>query len=639
MRRRQLGQDPRRRRSRVPPCPAGLGREVALGARVAVYRFLAAPNSRAQHNRELTAQRSARADRAGWLDLQTLIDRDLALKTLANDQFDVVVIGGGVTGAGIALDAASRGLDVALIERDDFACGTSSRSSKMVHGGLRYLQNFDIALVREALIERRIMVELAPHLVWPTPFLVTAFEGERVDRKIGVGLNMYDAMQRGQASRRVDKQRRAELAGLSLRQYKAEFDEKEWTPERHRMIDGDEVKQRVPALSTRDPKAAYLFYDCQTDDVRLVLTILGEAERYGAVIANDTAADEIIERDGETVGVLARDTETGEQFELHARHVVNATGVWADQLTTQHARETDVPVIKPSRGTHLTFASEDLPLRKTALVVPAGEGRMMFTLPWMGRTLVGTTDVEYDGDLAHVAPPLDDVEYILRALNDYFGTELTTAQITGAYAGVRPLISTGDPKKSVDISRTSEMYETASGLITMTGGKLTTWRPMAEQVVDRLVARERLDAPCRTEEIPLGLPIDVADLPVAPGLGDAAREHLVARYGYAANEVVSLIRSKPELAQPIVSDMPDVLAEVVMATRNEQARSIGDVLLRRTRLGLLSARELVAGSGDLPMAVGHVADLMAEELGWDDARKAHECDEWQRVAVAEGILP
>lgn len=568
-----------------------------------------------------------------------MISRSDALRSLASDEFDVLVIGGGVTGAGIALDAASRGLDVALVERDDFACGTSSRSSKMVHGGLRYLQNFDIALVREALIERRVMVELAPHLVWPTPFLVPAFGDDRIDRKIGVGLNMYDAMQRGQASRRAEKQRRAELAGLSLRQYKAEFDEKEWTPERHRMIDGDEVKQRVPALAKRDPKAAYLFYDCQTDDVRLVLTILGEAERYGALIANDVAAEKPIEHDGDVAGVIARDMHSGDAFEIRAKHVVNATGVWADQLTTDDARETDVPIIKPSRGTHLTFAHEDLPLRKTAVVVPAGEGRMMFTLPWMGRTLVGTTDVEYEGDLSHIAPPLDDVEYILKALNDFFGTSLTVGHVTGAYAGVRPLISTGDPKKSVDISRTSEMYETPSGMITMTGGKLTTWRPMAEQVVDRIVARERREAPSRTEEIPLGLPMDPEDLPVANGLDEAARRHLAARYGYAATEIVSMVRSEPELASPIVTDMPDVLAEVVMAARNEQAQTIGDVLLRRTRLGLLSARELVAGGGDVPMAVEHVARLLARELDWDDARRMHECDEWQRVAVAEGILP
>ncbi|MFY9488167.1 MAG: glycerol-3-phosphate dehydrogenase/oxidase [Solirubrobacterales bacterium] len=568
-----------------------------------------------------------------------MISRDQAIKALPAEQFDVLVIGGGVTGAGVALDAASRGYSVALIERDDFAAGTSSRSSKMVHGGLRYLQNFDIALVREALIERRIMVELAPHLVWPTPFLVTAFEGERIDRKIGVGLNMYDAMQRGQASRRAEKQRRADLAGLSLRQYKREFDEQEWNPERHRMIDGEEVKQRVPALAGRDPKAAYLFYDCQTDDVRLVLTILGEAERYGALIANDVEAVSPLEHDERVVGAVARDTESGDQFEIRARHVVNATGVWADRFKPGNARVGDVPVIRPSRGTHLTFANEDLPLRKTALVVPAGKGRMMFTLPWMGRTLVGTTDVDYDGELNHVAPPMADVEYILDALNHFFETSLTTANITGAYAGVRPLISSGDPKKSVDISRTSEMYETPGGMITMTGGKLTTWRPMAEQVVDRLVERDRREAPARTEEIPLGLPVNPQDLPVAPGIDEQAARHLAARYGFAATEVVKLVREDPALGDPIVVDLPDRLAEVTMAVRREQARSLGDVFLRRTRLGLLSARSLIAPADEVPMAVDRVASIMAAELGWDDARQRHECDEWQRVAKAEGILP
>lgn len=568
-----------------------------------------------------------------------MIARAAAVAALEGTEFDVLVIGGGVTGAGIALDAASRGYDVALIERDDFAAGTSSRSSKMVHGGLRYLQNFDIALVREALIERRILARLAPHLVWPTPFLVTAFEGDRIDRKIGVGLNMYDAMQRGQASRKDEQKRRAELAGSSLKAYRAEFDEEEWTPARHRMIDGDEVLQRVPALARRDPKAAYLFYDCQTDDVRLVLTILGEAERYGALLANDVAAVGLIEAGGEVIGVRARDEQGGGELEIRARHVVNATGVWADQIQPADARETDVPVIRPSRGTHLTFSSADLPLRKTALVVPAGEGRMMFTLPWMGRTLVGTTDVAYDGDLRHVAPPLDDVEYILGALNDFFEAELTAEHITGAYAGVRPLISSGDPQKSVDISRTSEMYESESGMITMTGGKLTTWRPMAEQVVDRLVAIDRREAPSRTEELPLGMPVDPAELPVAPGVGDDVAAHLAARYGFAAGEVIAMIRAQPELARPIVADMPDPLAEALMAARNEQAQTIGDVLLRRTRLGLLSARELVAGSGDVPMAVRHVADVLGDELGWDATRRAHECVEWERVASAEGILP
>ncbi|HEV7918824.1 MAG TPA: glycerol-3-phosphate dehydrogenase/oxidase [Solirubrobacterales bacterium] len=570
-----------------------------------------------------------------------MIKRDDALKSMSGHTFDVLVIGGGVTGAGVALDAASRGYSVALIERDDFACGTSSRSSKMVHGGLRYLQNFDIALVREALIERRIMVELAPHLVWPTPFLVTAFEGERIDRKIGVGLNMYDAMQRGQASRRAEKQRRAELAGLSLRQYRRQFDEQEWSPERHRMIDGDEVKQRVPALAGRDPKSAYLFYDCQTDDVRLTLTILGEAERFGAVLANRLEAGKLIERNGKVMGAIAHDHETGSDFEIQARHVVNATGVWADRVKPTDVREADVPIIRPSRGTHVTFAHEDLPLTDTALVVPAGGGRMMFTLPWMGRTLVGTTDNDYEGELDHIAPPDDDVEYILDGVNEFFGTSLGFGDVTGAYAGVRPLISTGDPKKSVDISRKAELYETPGGMITITGGKLTTWRPMAEMVVDKLVARDRREAPARTEEIPLGLPIEPQDLPVASGVDEAAREHLAARYGYAAKTVIELVRADHRLAEPVVDGLPDRLAEIALAARGEQARSLSDVLLRRTRLGLTAARQLVPvdGSKAPAPAVERVAHVLADELGWDATRRSAEISRWHDEARAEGIAP
>ncbi|MBJ7347834.1 MAG: glycerol-3-phosphate dehydrogenase/oxidase [Thermoleophilaceae bacterium] len=566
-----------------------------------------------------------------------MIERRIALNSLAEDDFDVLVIGGGITGAGVALDAASRGLSVALIERDDFACGTSSRSSKMVHGGLRYLQNFDIALVREALIERRIMVEMAPHLVWPTPFLVTAFEGERIDRKVGIGLNMYDVMQRGSASSRSEKRSRAEAAGVSLRQYRRQ-NPRDWSPERHRVIEGEEVRELVPALADAAPRSAYLFYDCQTDDARLVLTVLGEAERYGALIANRLEATELIERDGKIVGVKTRETESGADIEITARHIVSATGVWADQLEPTDAREQDVPTIRPSRGTHITLSNTDLPLDKAAVVVPAGEGRMIFALPWMGRTLVGTTDNDYEGDLRHIAPGEDDVQYLLDAVNNYFSTALTKLHITGAYAGARPLISTGDSHKSVDISRKAELYESPSGMITITGGKLTTWRPMAAMVVDRVVARERREAPCRTEEIPLGQPMNPEDLVPSPAIDDAGRKHLAGRYGFAANDVLELAAQDPQLGLRIVPDMPDRLAEVVIAVRREQARSISDVLLRRTRLGLLAARDLV-GLGHPAEPVESVAALMGRELGWSDERRQLEIKAWDKVAAEEGILP
>lgn len=538
-----------------------------------------------------------------------MIDRAQALAALATEAFDVVVVGGGITGAGCALDAAARGYSVALVEQRDFAAGTSSRSSKLVHGGLRYLQNFDLGLVREALLERQLMVTLAPHLVHPLKLVVPAFDDVRADRLVGVGLNLYDVMSRG-------RRRRGAFAEA-------------WSPDRHRMIDGAEVAHLLPALAHRNPTSGYLFYDCQTDDVRLVLTVLGEAERFGAVLANRVQVTEL--RDD---GVAALDTTTGEELVIRAANVINATGVWADRLRPGELRdEADIPVIRPSRGTHVTVAHETLPLVAGA-ILPAGGGRSIFALPWLGRTLLGTTDSDYDGALDCIAPDPADVDYILEATNAFFGTALTGGDLTGAYAGVRPLISTGDPKKSVDISRKAELYETSS-MITITGGKLTTWRRMAKLAVDRLVERDGRTAPCRTHEIPLGQAVDPSALPRVDGVDGEAYVALARRYGHVANDVLALAAAAPggTLAAPIVPGLPDLLAEVVLAARHEQARSLGDVLLRRTRLGLLAAREVVS-----PEVTGPVADVLADELGWDHRRRADEIGRWRSEAAAEGIV-
>src|SRR3954470_22222370 len=437
-----------------------------------------------------------------------MLTRARAIEEIAGRHFEVVVIGGGITGAGVALDAASRGYSVALLERGDYASGTSSRSSKLVHGGLRYLQNLDLGLVREALLERQLLVRLAPHLVKPLPLLVPAFEGKRVDRVMGAGLNLYDvmAMRRGRA-------------------------DEDWSPERHRIIDGDETSELLPALAGREPTSAYLFYDCQTDDVRLVLTVLGEAERFGAVCANRCEVTGLVEREGRAAGALVRDRISGSEIEIDAENVVNATGVWADQIRPDELyAEEEVPRIRPSRGTHITLASEDLPVVAGA-TVPAPGGRFVFVLPWLGRTLVGTTDNDYEGPLDHVPPSLEDVDYLLGACNEFFATDLGPDDVTGAYAGVRPLISTGDPKKSVDISRKAELYETSSGMVTITGGKLTTWRRMAKMTVDRIVEREGREAPCRTHEIPLGMAVAPGDLPRIEGVPEASYARLASRYG------------------------------------------------------------------------------------------------------------
>jgi glycerol-3-phosphate dehydrogenase len=551
-----------------------------------------------------------------------VIARPDAIAALSTERFDVVVVGGGITGAGVALDAATRGYSVALVEKADFASGTSSRSSKLVHGGLRYLQNFDLGLVREALLERQLMVALAPHLVKPLPLIVAAFDGAHPDRLVGVGLNLYDVMA-------------VERRGRWGRRGRDDGQVESWSPDRHRIIGGDEVVERLPALAAREPTSGYLFYDCQTDDARLVLTVLAEAERFGAVCANGVEVTELLEEGGRTAGVIVRDADSGETFAVHAGNVVNATGVWADRLRPDELHdEAEVPRISPSRGTHVTFRREDLPLVSGA-IVPAGGGRTIFALPWLGRTLVGTTDNDYEGDLDHIRPAGEDLDYLLDAVNTYFATDLGPGDLTGAYAGVRPLISTGDPKKSVDISRKAELYETSSGMITITGGKLTTWRRMAKMTVDRLVEREARDAPCRTHAIPLGQAVAVEDLPRVEGVPDAAYAMLAGRYGHVAHDVLAVARERGELAQPIVPDLPDVLAEIVHAARREQVRGIGDALLRRTRLGLLAAPDLTAPDS---VPTRRVADALAAELGWDEARTGREIQRFQDEAAAEGIV-
>jgi glycerol-3-phosphate dehydrogenase len=551
-----------------------------------------------------------------------VLARDEALKSIAADQFDVVVIGGGITGAGCALDAASRGFSVALLEKRDFAAGTSSRSSKLVHGGLRYLQQFDVGLVREALLERQLMVQLAPHLVHPLKMVVPAFDGARPDRIVGMGLNMYDVLA-------LDKLRRPKV----LRRRDNGRNEEEWSPDRHRTIDGDEVVELLPALAAREPSAGYLFYDCQTDDARLVMTVLNEAERFGAVCANRLQVMELSDE-----GVRARDLESEEDLVVRADNVINATGVWADQVRSEELHhEAEVPIIRPSRGTHITLSPDDLELHAGA-IVPAGGGRTIFALPWLGRTLIGTTDNDYEGDIDHVQPAVDDIEYLLAAVNDFFATDLDAGDITGAYAGVRPLIGRPDSKKSVDISRKAELYETSSGMITITGGKLTTWRRMAKMAVDRVVERDGRDAPCRTHEIPLGMAVEPEDLPRVEGVPEESYDELAHRYGYTARDVLAVAAERGELAQPLVEGLPDLLAEVAWAGRREQARGVGDVLLRRTRLGLLAARHLLDPSGKPTEAVQRAARTLGAELGWDDPRVEREIGAFAAEAADEGIL-
>ncbi|MGH2922585.1 MAG: glycerol-3-phosphate dehydrogenase/oxidase [Solirubrobacterales bacterium] len=552
-----------------------------------------------------------------------MIARAAAIEAVQAEDFDVVVVGGGITGAGVALDAASRGYSVALLERGDYSQGTSSRSSKMIHGGLRYLRNFDLGLVREALMERQLMVHLAPHLVYPTPYLVPALGEDRRDLRIGIGLNMYDVMATSRIGRGRSQRAEKEAVGDW------------WSPDRHRTITGEEAAELSPALAPSEPSSAYLFYDCQTDDSRLVLTILGEAERFGAVLLNGAEVTDILDDGGRAAGVRFTEAESGEAIEVGAANVVNATGVWADTIRPDEIlTEEEIPRIAPSRGAHIALSTDDLDVGDAAFLVPAGEERTVMVLPWYGHAMIGPTDKDYDGELDHVPPGEDHVLYLLDAVNSFLGLDLGPERITGAFAGVRPLISSGDPKKSVDISRKAELYETSSGMLTITGGKLTTWRKMAEMTVDRIVERDGREAESRTDDIPLGMPARPEDLETDVELPEGARDQLAFRYGHAARHVLDLAAERPELAEPIVPGMPDLLAEAVLAARAEQARTVADVLLRRTRLGLVAA----VGLRD-PDRVRAVAEAIAGELGWGKRRISDELEAWDRMVAAEGLDP
>ena len=476
-------------------------------------------------------------------------------------------------------------------------------------------------------MERQLNVRMAPHLVKPLKMVIPTFDGEHPDRLVGLALGMYDVM----AVPSVRERRRRK--GDPDPDLPA--DAADWSPERHREITGDEVVELMPALEGRNPTAGFLFYDCQTDDVRLVLSAIDEASKYGAVCVNGVEAKALLESGGRAIGVRAVDTETGEEFEVKAAHVVNATGVWADQLRPDELRdEAELPRIRPSRGTHILIDQKHLPLVAGA-IVPAGEGRSIFALPWLGRTLIGTTDSDYEADqLEHVPPSEGDVDYLLDAVNDFFGTEIGAADIVGAFAGVRPLIAPAEGKRSVDISRKAELFETSSGMITITGGKLTTWRAMAEDTVDRIVEREGGDVPCRTKKAKIGAQIDPAELPRVEGVTEDAYEALAGRYGAQAADVLEVARERGTLAQPIVGDLPDLLAEAIWAARHQQARTLSDVLFRRTRLALLAGRELCEPQS---AALARLADVLGDELGWDATEREQQIAAFLKEAQEEGI--
>lgn len=524
----------------------------------------------------------------------SLRERAANLEAMARETFDIAVIGGGITGAGVALDAAARGLSVALIEKRDFASGTSSRSTKLIHGGLRYLEQMEFGLVRESLHERATLARLAPHLSEPLAFLIPVYDRETPSPlgsnrlKLRLGLWLYDTL----AGRR--------------------------NVARHRWLTRQEALQLAPELEPHGLKGGFLYYDCLTNDARLVIEVIKAAAAFGARIANYASASGFAKTGGRIAGVEVTDALSGRQLTLRARTIVNATGVWSDEIVRFNQKNAE-KTIRPSKGIHLVAPSEKLRNQAAVLIPSLGEQRFLFVIPWQGRTVIGTTDSDYTGDLDEPQAAEAEIKRVLESAACYFpGAELSRDDVVSTFAGLRPLVSSGG-KATKDVSRKEMISESDSGLISIVGGKLTTWRKMAERVTDLAMRRLERQGRCVTEEIPLaGKPV----LETAREAERAAAEynvakttagHLIRAYGGNYRAILNITRESEELKAVLVSGLPHIEAEVVYAARYEMAATVEDFLARRTRIALLARDH---GHSCAP----RVAQLMGAELGWSNAQ-------------------
>lgn len=523
------------------------------------------------------------------------------------EEVDLLVIGGGINGAGIVRDAARRGLRAALVEQNDLAFGTSSRSSKLVHGGLRYLENLEFSLVFEAVSERRVLLDIAPHLVNPLGFLFPVFSDSRQSlTTLRAGMWLYD--------------------GLSLFR----------SPKLHRTLSRADVKREEPLLRDRGLKGAPLYYDCSTDDARLTLESALDAVRLGAIVATWTRCAGLLTDDnGRVCGATVICALTGEEREIRATAVVNATGPWTDR-TLAMGRPLDQPLLRPTKGVHIVVPRDRLPVQHAVVCFHPQDGRVLFAIPWGDVTYIGTTDTDWEGDPGEVAADAADVAYLIDASNAYFPAQnLVVDDVICTWAGLRPLMrpvsGSADEVDESAVSREHQVVVSQDGVITIAGGKLTTFRKMSAEVVDTAVKLIRMTgrlpgglAAASTDREPLpgavGWPDDddhdrvaarVAD--VAGGcLSPATARLLTDTYGMRAMELAAEIREDPTLAEPLVDGRPEVVGQVRWAAREELAASVADVLIRRTQVFY---RDPDQGLG----AAETVAAILRDECGWDEA--------------------
>jgi len=505
---------------------------------------------------------------------------------LAGETFDVCIVGGGINGAAVARDAALRGMTVALLEKRDFAWGTSSRSSKLVHGGVRYLQQGDVALVLESCRERDVLrTRIAPHLVRAQRFVFPIYDDDSTPVwQLRIGLTVYDL-----------------LAGFQ-------------NVARHKHLTAAALREHEPALASDGLQGGALYYDCWTDDARLTLETALAARASGAAILNHAEVT-AFEKDstGRVVAARVSDRLGDREALVHARSFINVAGPWLDSV-----RRLDdggaPPRLRLTKGVHAVFDRSRIGNRD-AVVIRGLDGRVMFAIPWQSQTVVGTTDTFFNGDPADVRADADDIDYILAATNRAFpNANATSADIIATWAGLRPLVAPEDERTASEVSREDQVFESPAGLLSLGGGKLTTHRKVAEVLVDR--AAERIGhrvGPCRTAEVPLPGGAGFAAGDAAVEEPTSRDEHFRRRYGALAGELDAIVGRDQSLGAQAVGDRPDLLAEIVHAVEYEMAVSIDDVLSRRVPLALRSRQR----GGEV---LAKVAAILATRLGWDAAR-------------------
>ncbi|HDN79854.1 MAG TPA: glycerol-3-phosphate dehydrogenase/oxidase [Chloroflexi bacterium] len=536
----------------------------------------------------------------GGLSFRT---RQENLERMAHEEFDILVIGGGITGAGIAWDAALRGFKTALVEKGDFASGTSSRSSRLIHGGLRYLKYFQFDLVYEACRERALLWRrLAPHLVHPLPFIYPIYRGEGVGKaEMRIGMWLYEALA---LSHNVG---------------------------RHRFLGPQEVLELEPHLKRKGLQGGTLFYDCQADDARLTLVTVRAAHRAGAVVANYAEAAGLLKAKGRVRGAAVKDVLTGKEVEVKAKVVVNAAGPWGGKVAALDSPESATG-LRLTKGIHLVIRRERIGHRYAITISSPRDGRFVFILPWGDFTIVGTTDTDYQGDLDRVCAEPEDVEYLLEAVN-YALPEISLKEedIISTYAALRPL-AFGGAQSPYDVSRKHRIFKSPSGMLWIAGGKLTTFRKMAYDLVNatqKVLAREYGVYPsrgCTTHLTPLpggANPPDESTIrALEERVGEKAARYLASSYGDELPRVLELVEGNPSLGEPLVEGLPYIKAQVILAVEEEMALTLQDLLIRRTRI------IYEAPDGGL-QAAGEIARMMGELLGWDEARCRQEVESYK----------